>query len=166
MTNIRKSLLPVLAVAAAALSVGCNGGTKPKMDVVETAVSAKDFTTLVTAVQAADLASTLKGEGPYTVFAPTDAAFDRLPEGTLGDLLKPENKQKLQAILKYHVVHGDLDAKEVMSRSSVQTLQGSEADISVSGGQVFINEAKIIRPDMRASNGRIHVIDMVILPEP
>lgn len=136
-----------------------------KKDIVDTAVAAGSFHTLVTAVQAAGLAETLKGKGPFTVFAPTDDAFNKLPAGTVETLLKPENKEKLKSILLYHVVSGDVTAAKVTKMSSAKTLNGQEIKIVVQDGTVMVNDAKVIKADVAASNGVIHVIDTVLLPQ-
>lgn len=141
---------------------GC--GTCDKT-IVENAVEAKQFNTLVAAVKAAGLADLLSGEGPFTVFAPTDEAFAKLPEGTVESLLKPENKEKLIAILKYHVVPGNVMAKKVVTLDKAKTAQGSEVDITVKDGTVMVDKAKVVKADVRSSNGVIHVIDSVILPK-
>ena len=131
-------------------------------DIVDTAVAAGSFNTLVKAVQAAGLVDTLKGEGPFTVFAPTDEAFAKLPEGTLEALLA--DKDKLTAILTYHVVPGKVMAKDVVNISEATTVNGSDIAIKVKDGNVQINEATVVAADVDASNGVIHVIDTVILP--
>jgi uncharacterized surface protein with fasciclin (FAS1) repeats len=136
-----------------------------KKDIVDTAVSAGSFNTLVAAVQAAGLAETLKGEGPFTVFAPTDDAFAKLPEGTLNDLLKPENKDKLTAILTYHVVSGKVMAKDVMMMKEAKTVNGQSVMVSMQAETVMIDNAKVVQADVECSNGVIHVIDTVILPK-
>ena len=128
--------------------------------IVETAVGNKDFSTLVAAVKAADLAGALSGEGPFTVFAPTNAAFEKLPTGTVETLLKPENKSKLAAVLKYHVVSGKILAGDVLKAANVTTLQGQAAPIGLT-----IGGANIVKTDIKCSNGVIHVIDAVILPK-
>jgi uncharacterized surface protein with fasciclin (FAS1) repeats len=133
-------------------------------DIVDTAVAADDFKTLVAAVQAAGLVETLKGEGPFTVFAPTDAAFAKLPAGTLDELLKPESKDKLTSILTYHVVPGKVMAADVVKVDSAKTAQGAEVAITVEGANVKVNEANVTATDIECSNGVIHVIDAVILP--
>ena len=135
-------------------------------DIVDTAVAAGSFKTLATALQAAGLIETLKGKGPFTVFAPTDAAFAKLPAGTVESLLKPENKAKLTAILTYHVVSGEVPASQVltMDGQSVATVNGAEVTISVDGDKVMVNEANVTQVDVAASNGIIHVIDAVLLP--
>ena len=139
--------------------------TQAKKDIVDTAVAAGSFTTLVSAVKAADLASTLKGTGPFTVFAPTDAAFAKLPKGTLDDLLKPENKAKLQAILTYHVVSGKVMAADVVKLESAKTVNGQMLTIDAKNGAVMVDNAKVAKTDIESSNGVIHVIDTVMLPK-
>jgi uncharacterized surface protein with fasciclin (FAS1) repeats len=134
-------------------------------DIVDTAVAAGKFNTLVAAVKAAGLVDTLKGPGPFTVFAPTDEAFAKLPAGTVEDLLKPENVNKLRAILTYHVVPGELDASKVTRIKSATTVEGEKVKFSVMDGNVMINNAHVAQPDIRASNGIIYVIDTVILPK-
>jgi uncharacterized surface protein with fasciclin (FAS1) repeats len=133
-------------------------------DIVDTAVGAGSFKTLVAAVQAAGLVDTLKGAGPFTVFAPTDEAFAKLPEGTVETLLKPENKDKLVAVLTYHVVPGKVMAADVVKLTEAPTVQGSKAKVKVIDGTVMIDNAKVVKTDIETSNGVIHVIDTVILP--
>ncbi len=133
-------------------------------DIVDTAVADGRFTTLVAAVQAAELVDTLKGEGPFTVFAPTDDAFAALPAGTVEELLKPENKQALTDILLYHVVAGKVMAADVTALTSATTVLGKDVTVKVDMGNVYINEAKVIITDIETSNGVIHVIDAVLLP--
>lgn len=133
-------------------------------DIVDTAVEAGSFNTLAAALGAAGLVDTLKGEGPFTVFAPTDDAFAKLPAGTVEDLLKPENKDKLIAILTYHVVPGKVGSEEVVNLSSAKTVNGKNVTINVMDGKVMVENAKITKTDIAASNGFIHVIDSVILP--
>ena len=137
---------------------------KPK-DIVATAVAAEGFETLVAAVKAAGLVETLQGEGPFTVFAPTDEAFKKLPKGTVEALLEPENKEKLVAILTYHVVPGRVTAADVVKLSRTETVQGSAVTIRVEGGKVRIDGATVTATDIHCSNGVIHVIDSVILPQ-
>jgi len=136
-----------------------------KPSIVEIAAGNEDFSTLVAALQAADLVGVLEGEGPFTVFAPTNAAFAALPEGTLDSLLKPDNKQQLIDILTYHVVPGAVYAADVTQLSSATTVQGSNIDITTSMGKVKIDNAQVVTTDIKASNGVIHVIDAVILPQ-
>ena len=133
-------------------------------DIVDTAVSAGDFTTLAAALEAAGLVETLKGEGPFTVFAPTDEAFSKLPEGTVENLLKPENLDQLTAILTYHVVPGAVLAADVVELTEATTVNGQNIDIATKDGMVMINDAHVVAADVMASNGVIHVIDTVILP--
>ena len=137
----------------------------PTKDIVDTAVAAGSFKTLTTALNAAGLVETLKGKGPFTVFAPTDAAFAKLPAGTVESLLKPENKQKLTSILTYHVVAGNVKAADVVKLSSAKTLNGQSVMIKTLGGKVFINGATVIKADIATTNGTIHVIDTVLLPK-
>lgn len=136
-----------------------------KKDIVDVAVENGSFTTLVAAVQAAGLVDTLKGEGPFTVFAPTDEAFAKLPEGTVESLLKPENKDKLVAILTYHVVPGKVMAADVMGLDKATTVQGSDIMITKSDGKVMVDNATVVATDVKAKNGVIHVIDTVIMPK-
>ncbi len=162
-----KKVMVVLLVALSGLVMntqafaGC--GTCDKT-IVENAVEGK-FTTLVAAAKAAGLVDLLSGKGPFTVFAPTDKAFEKLPEGTVESLLKPENKEKLVAILKYHVVPGNVMAKDVVKLTSAKTAQGSEIKVKVTDGKVSINDAKVVKADVACKNGVIHVIDTVILPK-
>ncbi len=135
-----------------------------KKDIVDTAVEAGSFKTLVAAVTEADLVETLKSKGPFTVFAPTDEAFAALPEGTVASLLKPENKEKLVKILTYHVVPGKVMAKDAMKLKEAKTVEGSTIDIEVKDGAVMIDEAKVVKADIVTSNGVIHVINKVIMP--
>jgi uncharacterized surface protein with fasciclin (FAS1) repeats len=134
-----------------------------KLDIVETAASNPAFSTLVAAVKAAGLVETLQGEGPFTVFAPTNDAFAKLPAGTVEDLLKPENKDKLVAILTYHVVAGNVMAADVVKLTKATTVQGSDIMIDTSDG-VKVNNATVTQTDLKAKNGVIHVIDTVIMP--
>ena len=134
-------------------------------DIVDTAVAAGSFNTLAKALAAADLIGTLKGKGPFTVFAPTDAAFAKLPTGTLEMLLKPENKAKLQRILTYHVVSGNVMAADVVKLHSAKAVSGDTIMIATHGGAVTVDNARVVKTDIVASNGVIHVIDTVILPQ-
>ena len=134
-------------------------------DIVDTAVGAGSFKTLAAALTAAGLVDTLKGPGPFTVFAPTDAAFAKLPAGTVENLLKPENRDKLRAVLTYHVVAGKVTAAQVTKLTSAKTVQGSEARIKASGGKVMVDGATVVKADVMASNGVIHVIDTVLMPK-
>ncbi len=139
--------------------------TAPEMaDIVDTAVNAGSFTTLVAAVQAAGLEETLRSEGPFTVFAPTDAAFAKLPEGTIDMLLKPENKDQLVSILTYHVLSGAVESSSIAGKKlDVKTVQGSDVSIDATNG-VMIDNANVVTADIKTSNGIIHVIDTVIMP--
>jgi uncharacterized surface protein with fasciclin (FAS1) repeats len=159
-----KNLMFGAAVAALALSAGTDTRAQGK-DIVDTAVAAGQFKTLAAALQAAGLVETLKGAGPFTVFAPTDEAFAKLPAGTVEDLLKPENKAKLTAILTYHVVPGKVMAADVVKVTEAKTVQGGSIKVSAMGGQVMVDNAHVVKTDIAASNGVIHVIDAVILPK-
>lgn len=133
-------------------------------DIVDTAASAGQFKTLVAAIEAAGLVDTLKGDGPFTVFAPTDEAFAKLPKGTVDDLLKPENKEKLVAILTYHVVPGKIMSGDIAGKSkAVKTVQGDTLDVDATDG-VKVDEAQVVKADIGATNGVIHVIDTVVMP--
>jgi len=157
--------LKVIGALTVALltSTAFAGNTKATPDIVDVAVKAESFQTLVAAVKAAGLVDTLKAEGPYTVFAPTDEAFAKLPEGTVASLLKPENKQKLTEILTYHVIPAKVMAKDV-KKGQVKTVNGKKATINVTHKGVSIDKANVVKTDIEASNGVIHVIDHVILP--
>jgi uncharacterized surface protein with fasciclin (FAS1) repeats len=136
-----------------------------KLDVVDTAVKAGSFKTLAAALKAAGLVDTLKGKGPFTVFAPTDEAFKKLPAGTVETLLKPENKDKLLAILTYHVVAGKVMAADVVKLKNAKTVQGSEVKIAVADGEVMVDDANVVKTDIACGNGVIHVIDTGLLPK-
>lgn len=144
------------------VEAGC--GTCDKT-VVQNATNTASFTTLVSAVQAAGLAEKLSGPGPFTVFAPTNEAFSKLPSGTLEELLKPENKAKLVSVLTYHVVPGNVKAKDVVKLKEATTVAGSNVAIVVKNGVIMIDGAKVVQTDITSSNGVIHVIDAVILPK-
>ena len=156
------SFAVILSVLMGVVPVSAGAAHK---NIVETAIAAGTFSTLVTALQAADLVNTLKGPGPFTVFAPTDDAFKKLPAGTVESLLKPENKDKLRAILTYHVVSGDVTGAQAIRLSSAKTLNGGELRISTHDGTLMVNDAKVVKADIVASNGVIHVVDTVILPD-
>jgi uncharacterized surface protein with fasciclin (FAS1) repeats len=164
--SLRASFFAAALVFVAAPALAGNyakdGASK---DVVDTAVAAGDFKTLAAALQAAGLVDTLKGKGPFTVFAPTDAAFAKLPAGTVESLLKPENKAKLTSILTLHVVPGNVKAADVVKLTSAKTVNGQSLAIDASGGGVKVNGAKVVKADIAASNGTIHVIDTVLLPK-
>jgi len=157
-----KTKLPMMLAGAIALTLASSIASAA--DIVDTAVAGK-LNTLVAAVKAAGLVDTLKGPGPFTVFAPTDEAFAKLPPGTLEMLLKPENKAKLQGILKYHVVAGKVMAQDVMGLHSAKTVEGQNVTIDTMNGGVMVNNAHVIKTDIVASNGVIHVIDAVMLPK-
>lgn len=152
---------------AATLGLGLGfGAAAPAFaaDIVDTAKQAGTFNTLLAAATAAGLADTLKGPGPYTVLAPTDAAFAALPAGTVDNLLKPENKDKLVQILKYHVIAGDFPAAKVATLTQAPTLEGDDVKISAMAGKVKIDDANVVKADVKADNGVIHVIDKVLMP--
>jgi uncharacterized surface protein with fasciclin (FAS1) repeats len=160
-----RGLPAALAVAAASITFSGISAAQSEMDIVDTAVAAGEFQTLVAALEAADLVETLRDDGPFTVFAPTDAAFAKLPDGTVEELLKPENIDRLAAILTYHVVPGVVTSNQVASLSQASTVNGQPVAISVNGANVMVQSAKVVAPDVMASNGVIHVIDSVMLPE-
>ena len=163
MKSMKFLVATALAVSLGAANVQAGCGTCDKT-IVQNAVNIEGFKTLVAAVKAAGLVDTLSGEGPFTVFAPTDEAFSKLPEGTIAELLKPENKDKLAGILKYHVVPGSVMAKDVVKLDKAKTAQGQNVRIKVADGKVKVNKANVVKTDVRSSNGVIHVIDKVILP--
>jgi uncharacterized surface protein with fasciclin (FAS1) repeats len=156
-----KAAVIAATIGLAASAVSVRAADK---DIVDTAMEAGQFKTLATALGAAGLVETLKGPGPFTVFAPTDDAFAKLPDGTVENLLKPENKDQLTAILTYHVVPGSVMAADVVKMSDAETVNGKKVDIKTEGDNVMINNAKVVTADIAASNGVIHVIDTVILP--
>jgi uncharacterized surface protein with fasciclin (FAS1) repeats len=172
MNAIKKSILSLFVVALSTTAYA-----QKDKNVVENAVGSKDHTTLVAAVKAADLVETLAGKGPFTVFAPTNAAFGKLPKGTVETLLKPENKTKLQAVLTYHVVAGNIDSKALVAaikkgngKASVKTVQGGTLVATLDGSNVIItdekgNKAIVTAVDIYSSNGVIHVLDSVVLPK-
>jgi uncharacterized surface protein with fasciclin (FAS1) repeats len=141
------------------------GEMSAKKDIVATAVTNGNFKTLTAALKAAGLVETLRGDGPFTVFAPTDAAFAKLPEGTVATLLKPENKEKLIAVLTYHVVPGKVMAKTAVTLDAAETVQGSSLTLAVKGDKLMVDNATVVMADVEASNGVIHVIDSVVLPK-
>lgn len=168
MLVLRKKSFGLTTVFATAVlfaaSTFAGGYAKKQSDIVDTAVAAGDFNTLATALTAAGLVDTLKADGPYTVFAPTDEAFAKLPEGTVEYLLKPENKDELIAVLTYHVVPGKVEAAEVVKMTSAPTANGQDLQIRVEEDIVFVNDARVVSTDIGTSNGVIHVVDTVILP--
>ncbi len=155
----------ILAVSTGSIVSVVSAADMARQDIVATAQSAGQFKTLVAALTAAGLVDTLKGTGPFTVFAPTDAAFAKLPAGTVESLLKPENKKKLTDILTYHVVAGNVKAAEVVKMTSAKTLNGASVEITVNGSKVMVDSASVLKTDIAASNGTIHVIDSVLMPK-
>lgn len=153
------------ASGAALPASGAEDDGAASANIVETASAAGSFSTLVAAIKAAGLEGALAGPGPFTVFAPTDDAFAKLPSGTVDTLLKPENRAKLAAILTYHVVAGSVAAKDVALATKLRTANGQELTVATAGGEVRIDDAKVIKADIAASNGVIHVIDSVVLPK-
>jgi uncharacterized surface protein with fasciclin (FAS1) repeats len=164
MNSIRIALVPFLVAAIAAVAVASPSSASPRAesDIVGTAVAAGDFTTLIKLLKSAGLATVLREKGPYTVFAPTDAAFAKVPKATLNALMM--NKAKLKAILLYHVVAGKLTANDVAKLNTAKTANGKPVTIRVTGGNVFVNNAKVIKADVIATNGIIHVINRVLIP--
>ena len=179
MKSIHRSSAVSVFLAFALAACGGGGAPEPKTatdtptagamnaraDIVATAESAGQFKTLLAAVKAAGLEDTLKSPGPFTVFAPTDEAFSKLPAGTVEGLLKPENKEKLKAILTYHVVSGNVPSSEAVKLTSAKTVNGKDLKLMAAGGGLEVNGAKVVKADVMASNGVIHVIDKVVLPE-
>ncbi|MFH4680176.1 fasciclin domain-containing protein [Vibrio diabolicus] len=163
-----KRILVITATLMATLSfmlpVKAHEHGMMKADIVDVATENGSFNTLVAAVKAADLVDTLKGEGPFTVFAPTDDAFAKLPDGTIDMLLMPENKDKLVSILTYHVVPGKVMAADVVKLDKATTVQGQDVMIKTMGDKVMVNSANVMATDVKAKNGVIHVIDTVIMP--
>ena len=171
-----KSFVSALVVLAAFAVTACGDDNEPaepagggasvaSADLVDTAAKAGSFKTLIAAVQAADLEETLRSPGPLTVFAPTDDAFAKLPAGTVDTLLKPENKEQLKAILTYHVVAGRVPASQAVTLTSAKTVNGKELTLAVEDGSLHVDNATVVQADVNASNGVIHVIDSVLLPE-
>jgi transforming growth factor-beta-induced protein len=161
----------IVLLVVATVMVGLSGlawcatpTTAPAKDIVDTAVAAGQFKTLAKLLEAAGLVETLKGKGPFTVFAPTDDAFAKLPKETLEDLLKPESKEKLKAILTYHVAAGTMVAADVVKAKSIKTVNGKEITVTVKDKDVMVDNAKVAKADVTASNGVIHVIDTVLIP--
>ena len=164
--------VPLFIAILLFVSAGCEKSAEPEApapappaDIVDTAVAAGDFGTLVAAVKAADLVATLKGTGPFTVFAPTDEAFAKLPAGTLDDLLKPENKAKLASILTYHVVAGKVMVADVVKITEAKTVNGQSLTVKADADGVMVDNANVVKTDIECSNGVIHVIDAVVLPQ-
>jgi uncharacterized surface protein with fasciclin (FAS1) repeats len=155
----------IFASAAASAQTGAKMGDLKNKDIVDTAVSTGMFNTLVAAVKAGGLVDTLKGPGPFTVFAPTDEAFAKLPAGTVENLLKPENKDMLVKILTYHVVPGNAMASDVVKQKNWKTVQGQELTVQAKDGKVRIDNSNVVKPNIATSNGTIHVIDTVLMPK-
>ena len=162
--NAFRSIIAAATLAFLASGISANAYESKSADIVDTAVSAGQFKTLTAALEAAGLVEVLKGDGPFTVFAPTDEAFSKLPEGTVESLLKPENIDQLKAILTYHVVSGEVTSKEVVNLDSAKTVNGEMLEINASAEGMSVNQAKVIKADIMTSNGVIHVIDKVVLP--
>lgn len=157
--------LMVLAGPVVALTRADDAGEKKAKDIVDTAAGLEDFTTLVKLIKRAELVDTLKGEGPFTVFAPTNKAFDELGQKTLADLMKPENQKKLQSILTYHVAPESLTASQVVRKKHIKTVNGQKLRIHTKEGKVRADGATIVKTDVMCSNGVIHVIDAVVMPK-
>ena len=163
-SSIRLLAVTLIMAGTALVGIGRAGDKSESKDIVAVASGAGNFKTLVAAVKAAGLVETLQGTGPFTVFAPTDEAFAKLPAGTVETLLMPENKAKLQSILKYHVVSGKVMAKDAMKLNSANTVEGSSVSIKTMNGGVMVNDAHVTKADIKASNGVIHAIDTVLMP--
>jgi uncharacterized surface protein with fasciclin (FAS1) repeats len=161
---MRSKIAYFAGAALAALTVGASGARAAEADLVDTAVASGQFKTLAAALDAAGLVETLKGPGPFTVFAPTDEAFAKLPAGTVETLLQPDNKDQLIAILTYHVVPGEVTAAEVVGLETAETVNGGRLEIDASNGAVMVNDANVTATDIMATNGIIHIIDAVVLP--
>jgi len=162
---VKRIYVMICSALLLVLSFNSSAFAGSKKDIVDTAVAAGDFKTLAAAIQAAGLVDTLKGTGPFTVFAPTDEAFAKLPAGTVEDLLKPENRQKLISILTYHVVAGDVMAKDVVKLHEAKTVNGQDVKIMVEGGNVMVDNSTVPKTDIQCTNGVIQVIDSVLLPK-
>lgn len=163
MKTMKAVVIGSVAAAVMLVSVAAARTEAQGKDIVDTAVAAGSFKTLAQALTAADLVATLKGPGPFTVFAPTDEAFAKLPKGTLETLLKPENKEKLRRILTYHVVAGNVMAADVVKLTSAKAVSGDTLAIKTTGG-VMVNNSKVVKTDIKTTNGVIHVIDTVLIP--
>ena len=164
MTSLLNKCFNIVAIAVIALSVSIGAASATSKNIVETAVQSGKFNTLVAALKAAGLVNTLNGKGPFTVFAPSDTAFSKLPAGTVDGLLKPENKAKLVSILAYHVIPGKVMSGDIAGKKiSVKTVQGSEISVDAMYG-VKINDSNVVSADIAATNGVIHVIDKVLMP--
>lgn len=164
-TTVKVLMLAQLAIVASQATAGGHSKHAETADIVDTAIAAGQFETLAAALSAAGLVETLKSDGPFTVFAPTDDAFAKLPAGTVDSLLKPENRDQLVAILTYHVVPGEVSAADVVKLTSATTVNGADVSIAADDHGVRIDDARVLATDIGASNGIIHVIDSVILPD-
>ena len=164
MKTIKSLFKPLFCILALASMTAMTQAADEKKDIVETAVAAGSFKTLAAALKAAGLVETLKGAGPFTVFAPTDEAFAKLPAGTVETLLKPENKAKLVDILTYHVVAGDVDAAAAMKMKEATALDKKKIVLEVKDGALHLNQSKVTKADVKCSNGTIHIIDTVLMP--
>jgi uncharacterized surface protein with fasciclin (FAS1) repeats len=166
MKKLSTVLMLTMMIIASSFTIKTNPvhETKIDADIVELAASQDMLSTLVAAVKAAGLVATLKGDGPFTVFAPTNEAFAKLPKGTVEDLLKPENKAKLAKILSYHVISGKVMSKDLKNGQMAKTVEGSEVKVTMMNGKVMINNANVIKADVMADNGVVHIIDTVIMP--
>lgn len=160
----RVANMAAAAMVGGALAAGSTLAATSDKNIIDTAMAVGQFKTLAAAINAAGLAKTLEGPGPFTVFAPTDAAFAKLPSGTVDNLLKPENKAQLVAILTYHVVPGEVTSADVVKLNEAKTVSGKMIAVHTTGNTVMVNDAHVVRPDIAASNGVIHVIDSVLLP--
>ena len=164
MTSLLNKCFNIVSIAVIALSLSIGAASATSKNIVETAVQSGKFNTLVAAIKAAGLVNTLNGKGPFTVFAPSDTAFSKLPAGTVDGLLKPENKAKLVSILAYHVIPGKIMSGDIAGKKiSVKTVQGSEISVDAMYG-VKINDSNVVSADIAATNGVIHVIDKVLIP--
>ncbi len=164
MRNFVAMVAAVAVMTVPSFSFAKEADASPGKTIVDIAAGNEDFSTLVAAVKAAGLVETLSSKGPFTVFAPTNDAFNKLPKGTVESLLKPENKDKLISILKYHVVSGKVMAADVVKLDEAKTVQGQSVKISTGSDGVTVNKSKVVKTDIEASNGVIHVIDSVLLP--
>lgn len=164
MRLLKLAILPIMVIFAVAMTTNNEMNKTAENDIIDLAVGTDILSTLVAAVQAADLVEVLQGEGPFTVFAPTNEAFAKLPEGTVENLLKPENKDQLIAVLTYHVVPGKVMSGDLSDNMNATTVQGTDVNIRVNNYGVSVNGARVVQADIEATNGVVHVIDTVILP--
>lgn len=164
MRLLKLAVLPILVIFAVAMTTNNEINKTAENDIIDLAVNTDILSTLVAAVQAADLVEVLQGDGPFTVFAPTNEAFAKLPEGTVENLLKPENKDQLIAVLTYHVVPGKVMSGDLSDNMNATTVQGTDVNVRVNNYGVRVNGARVVQADIEATNGVVHVIDTVILP--